>query len=114
MAGSLGGNDVRDGIGARGSGLGDLKVLEFWISQVPPYPLQWKTLDHLGHVGQKGLGRSPQLSDLLLFSRSQDDGLRCYYPGHLFCEGRPQPEGALSPEKGVAKQAGPGRDRALV
>ena len=53
MAGSLGGNDVRDGIVARRSGLGDRKVPEFWISQVPPYPLQWKTLDHLGHVGQK-------------------------------------------------------------
>lgn len=87
---------------------------EFWISQAPPYPLQWKPLDHLGHVGQKGLGRSPQLSDLLLLSRSQGDGLRCYYPGGLFGKERPQPEGALSPDKGAATQVGPGRDRALV
>lgn len=44
MARSLGGNDVRDGIGARGSGLEDLRVPEFWISQAPPSPFSGSPL----------------------------------------------------------------------
>ena len=35
---------------------------------------------------------------------------RCCYSGGLFCKERPQPEGALSPDKGATGQAGPGRD----
>ena len=59
MAGSLGGDDIREEIGARGYGLGDLKVPELWISQALSCPLQQQSLDRLGHVGQEDLGRVP-------------------------------------------------------
>ena len=112
-----------------GCGLGGPKVPEFWISpdSSPPTPLARATpppapaafsipaeASWSHRPGRVSLTlRLPAVSGPKVMEPTCRGLGRSCYPNNLFYKERLQPKWALTPDKGAAGKAGPGRDGAL-